>query len=67
MNKDGLMKVAYEDTDHFKVTRDFLAKPERMLRVLIAGLMSLSRLKAATGEKRLWVNISQSSCCRLAC
>ena len=34
-NEDGLTKVAYQDTDHFKVTRDFLANPERMLRVLM--------------------------------
>jgi predicted ATPase len=32
---EGLTQVAYRDTDHFKVTRDFLANPERMLRVLI--------------------------------
>jgi predicted ATPase len=34
-DKDGLTQVAYHDTDHFKVTRDFLANPERMLRVLM--------------------------------
>ena len=34
-DEDGLTKVAYQDTDHFKVTRDFLANPERMLRVLM--------------------------------
>jgi predicted ATPase len=34
-DKDGLTQVAYQDTDHFKVTRDFLANPERMLRVLM--------------------------------
>jgi predicted ATPase len=34
---DGLTKVAYQDTDHFKITRDFLANPERMLRVLMQG------------------------------
>lgn len=32
---DGISKVAYEDTEHFQVTRDFLANPERMLRVLL--------------------------------
>jgi predicted ATPase len=26
--------VAYEDTEHFRVTRAFLANPERMLRTL---------------------------------
>ena len=34
-DKDGLTQVDYQDTDHFKVTRDFLANPERMLRVLM--------------------------------
>jgi predicted ATPase len=32
--KEGVSKVAYEDTEHYRVTRDFLANPERMLRVL---------------------------------
>jgi predicted ATPase len=32
---DGISEVAYEDTEHFQVTRDFLASPERMLRVLL--------------------------------
>jgi predicted ATPase len=34
-DKDGLTQVAYQDTDHFKVTREFLANPERMLRILL--------------------------------
>ena len=32
---DGVSKVDYEDTEHFRVTRDFLANPTRMLRVLL--------------------------------
>lgn len=32
---EGIAQVAYEDTEHFLVTRDFLANPERMLRVLL--------------------------------
>jgi predicted ATPase len=32
---DGLEPVAYEDTEHFQVTRDFLANPGRMLDVLL--------------------------------
>jgi predicted ATPase len=31
----GLAKVAYEDTEHYKVTREFLANPARMLRILM--------------------------------
>ncbi len=34
-SKDGVSQVAYEDTEHFQVTRDFLANPQRMLRVLL--------------------------------
>jgi predicted ATPase len=33
--KDGVAEVAYEDTEHFQVTHDFLANPKRMLRVLL--------------------------------
>jgi predicted ATPase len=32
---DGITSVAYEDTEHFQVTRDFLLNPERMLTVLL--------------------------------
>ena len=32
---EGLAQVAYEDTEHYQVSRDFLANPERMLRVLL--------------------------------
>jgi predicted ATPase len=32
---DGIREVAYEDTEHFQVTRDFLVHPQRMLRVLL--------------------------------
>jgi len=31
----GLRRVAYEDTEHYQVTRDFLAHPQRMLQVLL--------------------------------
>jgi len=34
-SSDGVSEVAYQDTEHFQVTRDFLASPERMLRVLL--------------------------------
>lgn len=33
--KDGVSKVNYEDTEHFRVTHDFLMNPERMLRILL--------------------------------
>jgi len=31
---DGIAQVAYEDTEHYQVTRNFLVNPARMLRVL---------------------------------
>lgn len=34
-NADGVAPVAYEDTAHFRVTRDFLMNPQRMLRGLL--------------------------------
>lgn len=30
----GIERVAYEDTEHYRITRDFLANPQRMLRIL---------------------------------
>lgn len=31
---EGVTKVAYRDTEHYRVTRDFLLSPERMMRTL---------------------------------
>jgi predicted ATPase len=33
--QDGIAQIAYKDTEHFQVTRDFLSNPERMLRILM--------------------------------
>jgi predicted ATPase len=33
--EDGIDEVAYRDTEHYRVTREFLADPDRMLRVLM--------------------------------
>jgi predicted ATPase len=33
-SKEGISTVAYEDTEYFQVTRDFLLNPQRMLKVL---------------------------------
>ena len=33
--KDGISQVAYEETEHFQITREFLSNRERMLRVLL--------------------------------
>jgi predicted ATPase len=32
----GIQRIAYKDTEHFRITRDFLANPQRMLRHLMA-------------------------------
>ena len=34
---EGITRTAYEDTEHFQVTRDFLANPQRMLQILMGG------------------------------
>lgn len=34
-DREGIRRVAYEDTEHYQVTRDFLANPKRMLDVLL--------------------------------
>ena len=31
----GIRQIACEDTEHYRVTRDFLANPARMLRILM--------------------------------
>ena len=30
----GIERVAYKETEHYRVTRDFLSNPQRMLNVL---------------------------------
>jgi predicted ATPase len=32
---EGLSRIDYQDTEHYRVTRDFLASPERMLKLLM--------------------------------
>jgi predicted ATPase len=33
----GIEQVAYEDTEHYQITRDFLNSPERFFKRLFAG------------------------------
>lgn len=33
---EGIRRVKYEETEHYRITRDFLSNPQRMLRVLLA-------------------------------
>jgi predicted ATPase len=32
---DGIERIAYEDTEHYRVTRSFVMDPQRMLRALM--------------------------------
>jgi predicted ATPase len=32
---EGIEQIAYTDTEHYRVTRDFLLRPERMLKILL--------------------------------
>jgi predicted ATPase len=36
-NAGGISQISYRDTEHYKITKEFLANPERMLRVLMEG------------------------------
>jgi predicted ATPase len=36
VSTSGIERIAYKDTEHFRITRDFLANPQRMLRHLMA-------------------------------
>jgi predicted ATPase len=36
-SNDGIERVDYTDTEHYRVMRDFLANPDRMLKVLFAS------------------------------
>lgn len=33
-SQSGIERVAYEDTEHYRITRNFLANPDRMMRIL---------------------------------
>jgi predicted ATPase len=35
LTEDGIEEIAYEDTEHYCVTRDFLSNREKMLRILM--------------------------------
>jgi len=35
LTDDGIDEIAYEDTEHYRVTRDFLARREQMLKILM--------------------------------
>ena len=33
-SSSGIEPIAYEETEHYRITRDFLANPQRMLKIL---------------------------------
>jgi len=35
-SNEGVKQVAYQDTEHYRITRDFLINPQRMLKHLLA-------------------------------
>jgi predicted ATPase len=35
LSEDGIREVAYDQTEHFRLTKQFLNAPERMLRALL--------------------------------
>lgn len=35
LSPDGVERIEYEETEHYRVTRDFLLRPQRMLNVLL--------------------------------
>jgi len=36
-SRDGIREVRYQETEHYRVTRNFLNRPEQMLRQLLEG------------------------------
>jgi predicted ATPase len=36
LGADGIARIAYEDTEHYRITRDFLNSPERFFKTLFA-------------------------------
>ena len=36
LSNDGIEEVSYEDTEHYRVTKQFLDDPKRMLDLLLA-------------------------------
>lgn len=35
--ENGIVRMAYEETEHYQVTRSFMMNPERMLKALMEG------------------------------
>ena len=36
LDEDGITRIAYEETEHYQITRDFLNNHQMMLKVLLA-------------------------------
>ena len=59
--EDGVTRPAYGETEHFLVTRDFLANPQRMLSQRLRE--DENTVSEPPGS---WVNMSTSSSCQLS-
>jgi predicted ATPase len=35
LSDEGIAKVAYKDTEHYRMTKQFLENPERMMKYLL--------------------------------
>ncbi|MBM4082369.1 MAG: hypothetical protein FJ278_21875, partial [Planctomycetes bacterium] len=35
LTPDGIRRIAYQETEHYRVTREFLINPKRMLDILL--------------------------------
>ncbi len=49
LDRDGIHQVAYEDTEHYAVTRSFLQNPQRMMELIFADLDAAEK-EAAAGD-----------------
>ncbi len=36
LSEEGIQRVAYDDTEHYRVTRNFLDNPQRTFKILFA-------------------------------
>ena len=41
LSESGIRTVAYTETEHFRVTRDFLNRPEKMLDILLGRVSGI--------------------------
>jgi predicted ATPase len=63
LGTNGIEQVAYEDTEHYRITRDFLNSPERLFKTLFqrskSDVIDESRVAGLTGSYR-WSHLERS-------